>query len=158
MDILHRVGADGRSRQLVVGHLRVVQDNPSVKRHDTVRPGEQGIDVDFLDSGLFDDKLAEAHHQPFQRIHVHGFAPAHALQRLEDLGPLHHAPGQRGVERRQTERPILEDLDQRTAAAKEQDGTKLAVLAAPDDQLIAVELDHGLNSDALEVLRAVAFG
>ena len=85
---------------------------------------------------------------------VDRIAPAHTLERLVDLGLLHHAPRQRRVERRQTERAVLEDFDQRAAGAEQQDRPELRVDAAADDQLVAVELDHRLDGDALEMLRA----
>ncbi len=54
----------------------------------------------------------------------------------------------------------LEDLHEGAACAEEEDRPELGVLAAADDQLIAVELLHGLHGDALEVpcADALAYG
>ena len=79
--------------------------------------------------------------------------PRTPLQRGVDPGLLHHPPGQRGVQRRQRQRAVLEDLDELAAGAEEQDRAELRVEAAADDQLVAVELDHRLDGHALEVLR-----
>ena len=78
------------------------------------------------------------------------------MERFVNLCLLHHAPGQGSVERGQTQRAILEDFDQCAACAKEQHRAELGILAAADDQLVAFEFDHGLDGDALEVLRADA--
>ena len=57
--------------------------------------------TDLLDPGLFDNQLAEANQQAFQRLKVHRLAAADSLERLIDLGLLHHAARQGGVERGQ---------------------------------------------------------
>ena len=69
---------------------------------------------------------------------------------------LHHPAGQRGVERRQRQCAVLEDLDELASRAEEQDRAELRVEAAADDQLVAVELDHRLDADPLEVFGADA--
>ena len=76
----------------------------------------------------------------FERGQVHRLAAAHALQRLVDLGLLHHPARQRGVQRRQRQRAVLEDLDQLSAGAEQQHRAELRIEAAADDQLVAVEL------------------
>ena len=84
---------------------------------------------------------------------IHRPAAAHAFERLVDLGLLHHAARQRGVERRQAERAVFKDLDELAAGSEEQHRTELRVEAAADDQLVRVlQLDHGLHGDALEML------
>src|SRR5205823_4366283 len=77
-----------------------------------------------------------------------------ALQRLEDLRLLHHAPGQRGVERRQRERPVFEDFDKLSTGAEQEHRAELRIQTAADDNLVAFALDHRLHRDSLEVLRA----
>ena len=69
-----------------------------------------------------------------------GCRPRTPLQRGEDPGLLHHPPRQGGVERRQGQRAVLEDLDELAAGAEEQHRAELRVEAAADDQLVAVEL------------------
>ncbi len=96
-------------------------------------------------------RLAEPNQKLLERGQVHRRAAAHALERGEDLGLLHHPPGQRGVERRQPQGAVPEDLDELAARAEEQHRAELRVEAAADDQLVAVELDHRLHADALEV-------
>ncbi len=49
---------------------------------------------------------------------------------------------------------VAEDFDQRAAGAEEQEQAELDVLAAADDQLVAVELFHRLDGDALEMTGA----
>ena len=88
--------------------------------------------------------------EALQRLEIDRPAAAGALQRLEDFGLLHHAPGQRRVERRQGQRLILKDLHQHAARAKEQHRPKFSVLGAADDQLIAVQRNHRLHGDALK--------
>ena len=129
-----------------------------IERQQPLRRRQQRVDVDLLDPRLLDHQLAEAHQQLFQRREVHRLAAAHALQRREDLGLLHHAPGQRGVQRRQRQRAVLEDFDQLAAGAEQQHRAELRVEAAAEDQLVAVELDHRLHGDALEVLGAGLLG
>ena len=73
------------------------------------------------------------------------------------MGLLHHAAGERGIERRQAEGAVLENFDELAAGAEEQHGAELRVGAAADDELVAVELDHGLDGDAQEVFLAHAF-
>ena len=59
---------------------------------------------------------------------------------------------QSGIERRQTERSVFEYLDKLASRAKEKDRTELRVQAAANDQLVAIELDHGLDAHPLEML------
>ena len=76
-----------------------------------------------------------------------------------DLGALHHAAGQGGVERRQGQGLVLEDFDQLAAHAEQQHRPELRVDAAAQDDLVAVgQLDHLLHGDALEVLGALLLG
>ena len=139
-DVLRGIGADrraraGRSSRVV----RVVQDHAGVEGDQALGRGEQRVDVDLLDPGLLDDELAEADEQLLQRARSTGARPRTPLQRLEDAGLLHHPPRQRGVQRRQGQGAVLEDLDQLAAGAEQQDGAELRVEAAADDQLVAVE-------------------
>ena len=83
---------------------------------------------------------------------VHRRAAAHALERGEDLGLLHHPPGQRGIERRQAQCAILDDFDELAARAEKKYRAELGVEAAADDQLVTVERDHRLNAHPLEML------
>ena len=89
---------------------------------------------------------------------IHRLASAHALQRGEDLGLLHHPQRQSGIQRRQRQRAIFEHLDQLTAGAEQDDRPELRIEAAADDQLVAIELRHRLHGHALEVLRADFLG
>ena len=116
-----------------------MHDHPRVQRQQPLRRGEQRVDVDLLDPALLDDQVAEPDQELLERGQVHRRAAAHALERREDLGLLHHPPRQRGVERRQAQRAILEDLDELAAGAEEQHRAELRVEAAADDQLVAVE-------------------
>ena len=88
---------------------------------------------------LLDDELAEAHQELLQRREVDRRPAAHALERLEDAGPLHHAPRERRGQRRQGEGPVLEDLDELAARAEQQHRPELRVDAAADDELVAVQ-------------------
>ena len=157
--VLGRVGPDGQLGQLVLGRLRVVQDDAGVERDQVVAGGKQRVDVDLLDPALFGDELAEADHELLQGGEVHRLAPAHAFEGVVDLGALHHAPGQGGVERRQGQGLVLEHLHELAAHAEQQHRPKLRVNAAAQDDLVAVgQLDHLLHRDALEVLGALLLG
>ena len=83
-----------------------------------------------------------------------GWRPRTPLSAVIDLGLLHHPAGQRGIERRQGQRAVLEDLDELAAGAEQEHRAELRVEAAADDQLVAVELDHRLHGHALEMLGA----
>ena len=70
---------------------------------------------------------------------VHRLAAAHTLQRGVDAGLFHHAAGQRGVERRQAQRAILEDFHQLSAQTEQQHGSELRIDAAAEDQFVAFQ-------------------
>ena len=125
-----------------------VQDDAGVERQQPLGRGQQRVDVDFLDPALLDHELAEADQQLLERGQVDRLAAAHALERLVDLGLLHHAARQGGVERRQGQRAVLEDLDQLSAQAEQQHRPELRVEAGADDDLVAFQLDHRLHGDA----------
>ena len=127
-DVLRRVGADGELGQILrLGDVRVVQHDAGVEGDQAVRRSEQRVDVDLLDPALLDDELAEADQQLLERGEVHRLAAADAFEGLVDLGLLHHAAGQRGVERRQGEGAVLEDLDELAAGAEQEHRAELRV-------------------------------
>ena len=108
---------------------------------------------------LFGHELAEADHEPLQRGEVHRLAAAHALQRMINLRGFHHAAGERGVERRQGQCLVLENLDELAAHAEQEHRSKLRINAAAQDDFVAfAQLDHLLDRDALEMLRAGFLG
>ena len=93
--VLGRIGTDGRLRQLL--HRRFRRRASTTRASSARMPSrrrEQRVDVDLLDPGLLDHKLAEPDHQLFERGDVHRLAAPHALQRLVDPGLLHHPAGQ----------------------------------------------------------------
>ena len=150
-------GTDGGLGQFVLGHFRAVHHHARIQRQQPLGRGQQRVDVDLLDPALLDHQLAEAHQQVFQRRQIHRLAPAHALQRGEDLGLLHQAQRQRGVQRRQRQRAVFEDFHQLSAGAEQQHRAELRIEAAADDQLVAIKLDHRLHGHALEMLGAGLF-
>jgi len=79
------------------------------------------------------------------------------LQGGENLRLLHQSSRERGVERRQAKRAILEHFHQLTAGAEQQHRAKLRVDAAAQNQLVAVGRNHRLDGTAEEVLRARPF-
>ena len=79
-DVLARVRADGEPRQLVLGHVGVVQHDPRVERDEPLRRGEQRVDVDLADPALLDDELAEPDEQLLEGVEVDRRRPADALQ------------------------------------------------------------------------------
>ena len=98
-DVLGGIGADGGARQLVRIDLRAMEDHPGVERDQPSGRGEQRVDVDLLDPGVFDHQPAEPDQQPLQRAEIDGSVTApDALQELEDPGLLHHPPRQRRVQ------------------------------------------------------------
>ncbi len=131
-----------------------MQDDARVERNQVLGRRQQRIDVDFLDPRLLDHELAEAHQQVFELGDVDGLASTNAFQRGEDLCLLHHAAGQRCVQRRQCQRAVLEDFYQLSAGSEQQHRAKLRIDAAADDDFVAIQLDHRLHGHALEVLRA----
>src|SRR5215208_2876695 len=154
-DVLFRVRTDGGSWEVFVLRLRVVQNDTGVEGYQALRRGQERVDVELFDPGLLDDELARANEQPLQGADVDRRPAPDATQRLEDAGPFHHSPGERGGQWREGECPVPVHLDQRTAGPEEQDGTELRVQAAADDQLVTVEADHPLDGGAAEVLGLV---
>ena len=114
---MRRVGPDGRFGRM--HHFARVQNHAGVQRQQLLRPGQQRINVDFLDPFLFHHQIAEAHQQPFERGEIHWFAASHTLQRAKDHGALDQPASQRGIERRQTDGPVFIHLHQLSAAAEE---------------------------------------
>ena len=78
-----------------------MQDDAGVEGDEVIAGGKERVDVNFLDPALFGDELAEADHELFEGGEVHRLAAAHAFEGVVNLGALHHAPGQGGVEGRQ---------------------------------------------------------
>jgi hypothetical protein len=61
---------------------------------------EKRVDVDLLDPVLFDDQLAEAHKQLFQRVEIDGTASTKTFfKRIVNLRPFHQATGQCAIKR-----------------------------------------------------------
>ena len=128
-----------------------MDDHPRVERQQAIGRGEQGLMSISLIHRCSTTRSAEADQELLERGEVDRPAAAHALERREDLGLLHHPPGQRRIERRQAQRAVLEDLDELAAGAEEEHRAELRVEAAADDQLVAVELDHRLDGHAVEM-------
>ncbi len=61
------------------GVLRIEHD-ASIQREQTFVRGEQRIDIDFLDPGLFGHQVTEADQQFSQGRKIHRLASAHAAQ------------------------------------------------------------------------------
>src|SRR5918997_515789 len=154
-DVLFRVRTDRGSWKVFVLGLGVVQNDAGVECYEALRRGQERVDVELFDPGLLDDELARANEQPLQGADVDRRPAPDATQCLEDAGPFHHPPGERGGQRREGEGPVSVHLDQRASGPEEQDGTELRVQAASDDQLVAVEADHSLDGGAAEVLGPV---
>src|SRR5918994_1466172 len=154
-DVLFWVRTDRGSWEVFVLRFRVVQNDTGVEGYQALWRGQERVDVELPDPGLLDDELARANEQPLQGADVDGRPAPDATQRLEDAGPFHHPPGERGGQRREGGGPVPVQLQQRTAGPEEQDGTELRVQAAADDQLVAVEADHPLDGGAAEVLGPV---
>src|SRR5918995_1759092 len=154
-DVLFRVRTDRGSWEVFFLRLRVVQNYAGVEGYQALRRGQERVDVELSYPGLLDDELARANEQPLQGADVDRRPSPDAAQRLEDASTFHHPSGERGGQRREGEGPVPVHLDQRAAGPKEQDRTELWVQAAADDQVVAVEADHGLDGGAAEVLGLV---
>src|SRR5918999_1407378 len=137
-DVLLRVRTDRGSWEIFFLRLGVVQNDTGVEGYQALRRGQERVDVDFLYPGPLDDEVARANEQPLQGADVDRRPAPDSTQRLEDAGPFHHPPGERGCKRREGEGPVPVHLDQRAAGPEEQDGTELWVQAAADDQLVAL--------------------
>ena len=83
-----------------------------------------------------------------------GARPRTPFKAVKMRVPLHHAPGQGGIERRQCQGAVLVNFHQLAARAKQQHRSELRVNAAADDQLVAVQFDHGLDRHPEEVFLA----
>ena len=153
-DVLRRVGADRERRQLVLGarsaSCSTTRASSAISRS---ARGQQRIDVDLLDPALLDDQLAEAHQQLLQRGQVDRLAAAHALERLVRScvcsimrrASVVLSGGSASARSLKTSTSWPPDAEQQHRA-------ELRVDAAAEDQFVAVELDHRLHGDALEVL------
>ena len=132
--VLNRIRADGRPGQRCRIHGRV-QHHPRIQGNQRTGgsgghglaslAGEEGIDVNFLNPGLFHHQLAETHQELLQGGQVHGGPAAYPLQGFVNPGLFHHPPSQSGVERGQAQGAIAEHLHQLTAQPKQQHGAKL---------------------------------
>ncbi len=157
--ILTRIRAHSQPRKRLGRHVGAVDYHARIEcdqRRAAIRPRlhrQQGIDVKLLDPGLLHNQLTEIDQDLLQRGHVHCLAPAYPFQCPADHCLFHHASRQRGVEGRQSQRTVFEDLHQRPTGAEEQHRSKLRVHARTDDQFIrAFQLDHRLHGNALEML------
>ena len=54
-DVLRRVGADGRARELRVLYVGGEEDHAGVEGEELFGGSEDGVDVDFAEAGLLDD-------------------------------------------------------------------------------------------------------
>src|SRR5205823_14514657 len=115
------------------------------------RRGKQRIDLDLRDGALLDYQLAEAHQQLLQLRRIHFRIAVVAGKRGVDLRLLHHPARERGVQRREGQRTVLEHLDEQPAGSEEQHGAELRIDAAADDQLVSAFAEHRLHGDAFEV-------
>src|SRR6185369_3612462 len=137
-DVLFWIRPDRALRQVFFLCAKVVQNDSSIEGKQPVRRGEQRIDVEFLDPRILDDQFAEPHQELFHRGEIHRLASTYTLQSFVDLRLLHHATGERGVQRRESQSLILEDFHQLSAGAEQQYGAKLRVDARTEDDLVAV--------------------
>ena len=91
------------------------------------RSGEasKGLMSTSLIQLLLDDQVAEPDQELLEGSEVDRPATADSLECGVDLGLLHHPPSQGGVERRQGQRAVLEDLDELAAGAEEEHRSEL---------------------------------
>src|SRR5829696_8583576 len=114
-DVLFRVRTDRGSWEVFVLRFRVVQNDTGVEGYQALWRGQERVDVELFDPGLLDDELARANEQPLQGADVDWRPAPDATEGLEDAGPFHHPPGERGCQRREGEGPIPVYFDQRAA-------------------------------------------
>src|ERR1017187_2630833 len=150
--VLSWIGSNRELRQAVFGHARLMQHHARVKRDQPLGRREQRIYVDFLDPALFNHELAETNQQLLQCREINRRSPAYTFQGREDARALHPAARERDIQRRQGQRPVLENLHQLPAGAEQQHRTKLWIEAAAEDQFVSVEFDHRLHGHAKEML------
>mmetsp|Transcript_41229 Transcript_41229/g.119408 ORF Transcript_41229/g.119408 Transcript_41229/m.119408 type:complete len:203 (-) Transcript_41229:599-1207(-) len=108
--VFERVRPDRRRGEVL--HTRVVEEHPGVEREDAIGGSDEGVNVALHDLRVVHDENAEAHHDVDQRIDVHAFHAADALQGREYLRPLQHFLRQVGVEGRQAQGGVLEHFDE----------------------------------------------
>ncbi len=110
-----------------------------------------------LNARVLHNQLAEAHENSFQVLEIDRCPAANALQRFVDVRLLHQALRERGVERRQSQSAVAVNLHELAARTKKNDGAELWVDAAAQNQLVSLQLHHGLDGDAEERFRPGSF-
>src|ERR1700752_2570712 len=97
---------------------RIQSENPIGQR-------KQGIDVDFFDPRLFEDKPAKANKYSLERSDIHRRASPHAIQWCKKTRLLHQTPRQCGVKGWQSEGAIAVDFNELPTRAEQNHRTEL---------------------------------
>src|SRR5262245_42157247 len=134
-----------------------MNNHSCVERNQTLGRGQQRVDINLSDPGLFHHQLTESHQKLLERGHVDGLTAANTLQCLKNSCLFYHSTRQSGVQRRQGKGTVLEDLHQLPASTKEQHWAELRVRAAANNQLVSVHIHHRLHGYAKEMLLTRAF-
>src|SRR5579864_3379846 len=113
-----------------------MQNDSGIEGDEIFTGSEKRVDVNFLNPTLLGNQLAKADHELLQSGQIHGLSSPDALEGLVNPGGLDHAPGQSGIERRQTEGLVLENLDELAAHPEEQDRAELRIDAAAKNELV----------------------
>ena len=130
-DVLHRIRANGQARQVALGHIRRLEHDAGVQSDQSILGSEQRVDIDFLDPALLRHQVAEADQQAFERGQVDGLSSAHAASAVKMLVRSIKSAGERGVERRQSQRAVLIDLDQLSTAPNSNTGPNCGSMLLP---------------------------
>ena len=69
-DVGVRVGADRESWQLALRDGRRMEDDPGVEGDDSLRRGEERVDIDLRDPRLLGDELTEADEERSENVDV----------------------------------------------------------------------------------------
>src|SRR5581483_4709650 len=136
-NVLDWIRPDCRSGQIRFAHLRIVQHDARIQRHDLFGRNEKRVNVDLPDPALFDHQLAEAHKQLFKRVEIHGATSAKTFfQRVINLRPFHQPARQCAIKRRKAQRAVLENFDKISACAEKKHRPELRVDAAAENQFV----------------------
>ena len=136
---LGRIGRDRVERRLRLGFR---DHDPRVERDQPLRVGEQRIDVELDDVGQVHGDLREAQQHVDDLLRAARAGHGEAGKPLRDLGVGDHVLRQHGIERRQADAAVGDDLGRRAALAEQDDRAEGRVAGQAEDQLMRLRARH----------------
>ena len=139
------------SRDFAVRRGRVHAD-AGVDRDHAGGIAEQRVDVDLADLGVVATIRLNCIKHIDDAVDVGGRAVAVTFEQLGDARALDLRARKRGIERRQFERLVADDLDRGAAMAEQDHRTESGVGRNAGDQLVGADaVDHLLHDEAFEL-------